>query len=118
MHYCRHRESTRVTVNVTHFSHGSLNTEAIENSYKKFALKQKINVPLCSKWAKSRCVETKWSHDVTWSSRRFSLPEIGDFSSLISLSYSFRLRQLGSPLLGLFWLVPGFIEVDQVVNRL
>ena len=32
--------------------------------------------------------------------------------------YNFCLRQLCSPLLSLFWFVPGFVESDQVVKRL
>ena len=57
-----------------------LNTIAIGNSHNKFALGQIMGVDTCSIWAKSRPVETKWSQEVTWSSRCFSASERGDFS--------------------------------------
>jgi len=38
----------------------SLKTIQIENSDKIFALRPKMDVPICSKWKKSRCVETFW----------------------------------------------------------
>ena len=46
----------------------------------------------------------------------FSAPEKGDFASLMSLFPNFCLRQFCSPLFGLFWLAPGFVEVDEVVK--
>ncbi len=46
-----------------------------------------------------------------------SRPKMGHFRSVLSLFYSFRLRQLCPPIIGLFQLVPGFVEFDKVVPR-
>jgi hypothetical protein len=60
VHYTGHRESTYVTVNVTHFSHGSLKTLTTGNSHKILAFVQIIDVDPHPKSAKSRRVETFW----------------------------------------------------------
>ncbi len=60
-------------------------------------------------------VVSKWYHDVTMSARRFLAPGRDAFTSLMSLFCSFCFRQFCSPLVGLFWLVPGFVELDQVM---
>ena len=41
-----------------------------------------------------------------------------DFAGAMSLFYNFHLRQFGSPFFGPFWLVPGFVEVEQVCQKL
>jgi hypothetical protein len=46
------------------------------------------------------------------SARRFSAREKDDFEYILSLFKIFNLCQLVSPLVGFFWLVPGFEEVD------
>jgi hypothetical protein len=64
-HYTGHRESAYFTVNVTQFSHRALNPILTGNSHKIFAIRQKMDVELCWKWAKSRRVETFWIHAVS-----------------------------------------------------
>ena len=54
-------------------------------------------------------------HDVTLKLGYFAVPERDGFASIMSLVHSFSLRQFCSPLLSLLQLVPGFIEVGQVV---
>ena len=49
---------------------------------------------------------------VFYNSRKWS-----HFGGAMSLFWSFRLRQLFSPLLGLFRLAPGFVKFDHVVPR-
>ena len=36
----------------------------------------------------------------------------------MSLPYSLHLQQFCSPLLSFFWFVPGFVEVDQIIQGL
>jgi len=48
----------------------------------------------------------------------FSTPEKVDFEYVLSLFKIFFLCQFCSPLVGFFWLVPGFVEGDYIVKRL
>ena len=45
----------------------------------------------------------------------FELVNEGDFACVLSIFHSFCLWQSSSPLFGLFRLVPGFVEIDEVV---
>ena len=56
-------------------------------------------------------VVTKWSQDVTMSARRFSALERYGFANLMSLSYSFCLRQFCLSLLCLSWRVQRFVLI-------
>jgi hypothetical protein len=99
-------------------SRSSLNTITIGNSHNILSFGQIIDADPCSKWPKSRRVETKWSQDVPWSWRSLSAIERDGFASLTSLSDSFRLWQFCSPLFGSFWFVPGFVGIDYVLHIL
>jgi len=70
------------------FFAASLKTTQTKDSHKIFAIRQKIEVGLCSKWARSNSVETKWSHDVPMSWRCFSAPQKSDLACLVSLFHS------------------------------
>jgi len=46
----------------------------------------------------------------------YELVKKGDFACVLSLFYSFRLWQFCSPLIGSFWFIPGFVEVDWLLE--